>query len=140
MTFIIAKLIGLFASWGLPEPLRKLAAWAAIAVAAASLIVGSIAIYNASVIRKHEDKKAAAAIGAYDDSATARANDTVANQRTEDARRAAIEEAGRKEKAKPPEQRATMTPQSRAFVCAAMREDYTAKELAKMKIYQENCT
>ena len=81
MTFIIAKLIGLFGF--LPEPLRKVAAWASLVIAAIGLLWATKAIYDASVIRGHEAKRTAATIEARDDAADERAADTIRNSEQE---------------------------------------------------------
>lgn len=135
---LFAKLTGLFPiKW--PEWLRALAAWVVIAVVVAGLFFAAKAAYDASVIREHEADKTADAIEAYDDSATARAIDAVKNLRADDIRKMEIEKAIQAEQSKPPEQRATVTPQTKAFLCSALREDYTARELGRMTVYQENC-
>lgn len=50
MTFLLS----LFARWGLPEGLRRFAAYATLAVAAVALLWAAKAIYDRSVIREHE--------------------------------------------------------------------------------------
>lgn len=139
MSYIITKAIAAFASWGVPEAIRKPLAWIALVVVAVALGVGLRAAYDASVIADHESDRTVDAIEAYDDSATTRAIDAVKNLRAEDTRGAAIEKAEATEKAKPPEARATVTPQTRAFLCASMREEYTQRELSRMKAFQEYC-
>lgn len=135
---LFAKLAGVFPiKW--PEWLRTLAAWAVIFVVVAGLFFAAKAAYDASVIRNHEADKTADAIEAYDDSATARAIDAVKNLRNNDARMAEIEAASKREDDKPPGQRATTTPQARAFLCAVLKEEYTVDQLARMPEYRENC-
>lgn len=135
---LFAKLAGVFPiKW--PEWLRTLAAWAVIVAAVVLLAWGLKTAYDASIIRDHEAGKTADAIEAYDDSASARAIDAVKNLRADDLRKAEIEKAVEAEQSKPPEKRATVTPQTKAFLCSALREDYTPRELDRMKVYQENC-
>lgn len=73
ITFLIAK----FAIWGLPEPVRRLAAWATIIAAACALLWAAKAAYDASVISDHEQDKAVQTIDALDEAADQRAEDTV---------------------------------------------------------------
>lgn len=81
--FIIGKLVGLFADWGLPEPLRKIAAWITVLVAIAALVVVVKSIYDANVIDEHEDQRAIESIEARDEAAEQRAEDTIKNAETE---------------------------------------------------------
>lgn len=83
MMFIIAKLVGLFGSWGLPEPLRKAAAWASVAVAVALLLWAAKAAYDRSVIDEHEDQRAIESIEARDTAADERSADAIRNAASE---------------------------------------------------------
>lgn len=135
---LFAQITGLFpVKW--PEWLKIIAAWVIIIVAVVLALVGLKTAYDASVVRNHEQNKTSAAIEAYDDSATARAIDAVKNLRANDARMAEIEAASKSEITKPPDQRATTTPQARAFLCAVLKEEYSVDQLAKMPEYRENC-
>lgn len=135
---LFAQITGLFpVKW--PEWLKTIATWALIIIAVVLIFIGLKAAYDASVVRSHEQNKTSAAIEAYDDSAASRAIDAVKNLRANDARMAEIEAASKSEIAKPPDQRATTTPQARAFLCAVLKEEYTVEQLAKMPEYRENC-
>lgn len=87
ITFLIAK----FAAWGLPEPVRKLAAWATVIAAACALLFAAKAAYDASVIDDHEQDKAVQTIDALDRSAEDRAVDAIKNMIDEKEREDAIE-------------------------------------------------
>ena len=88
MTFIITWLTGKFTF--LPEPLRKVAAWATVAVAILGLLWAAKAAYDASVIDEHENEKAIESIGARDLAAEERAADIIENTIAEKEARDAI--------------------------------------------------
>lgn len=87
ITFLIAK----FGAWGLPEPVRKLAAWATVIAAAVAILWAAKAAYDASVISDHEQDKAVQTIDALDRSAEDRAVDAIKNMIDEKEREDAIE-------------------------------------------------
>jgi hypothetical protein len=82
MGLIFAKLLGLFPlTW--PEPLRKVAAWASILMIIIAAAVSAKAIYDRSVIDKHEDQRAIESIEARDEAADERADDAIRNAESE---------------------------------------------------------
>lgn len=112
MIFPIPQLIGLFAQWGLPEPLRKIAAWATAAVAIVLLLIGLKAAYDASVIREHESERAADTIEARDDAAGERADDAIRQAEEERKRNEAIDKA----------QGGQLSPAAHALACERLRK------------------
>lgn len=89
---MIAPLVALFPpTW--PEPLRKAAAWAAVALAVLALLWSAKAIYDANVIADHEKNRAVESMDAHDDAAEARASDAIANDQLERERNEAIDQA-----------------------------------------------
>ncbi len=76
MGLIFAKLLGLFPV-GWPELVRKVAAWATVAIAIAGLLWAAKAAYDDSVIDEHENEKAIESIGARDEAAEERAADII---------------------------------------------------------------
>lgn len=89
ITFLIAK----FTAWGLPEPVRRVAAWATVIAAACALLFAAKAAYDASVIDDHEQDKAVQTIDALDRSAEDRAVDAIKNMIDEKEREDAIKSA-----------------------------------------------
>ena len=89
ITFLIAK----FATWGLPEPVRRVAAWATVVASACALLFAAKAAYDASVISDHEQDKAVQTIDALDRSAEDRAVDAIKNMIDEKEREDAIKSA-----------------------------------------------
>lgn len=77
MSMIITWLIGKFAAAGLPEPVRKIAAYATLVVVVAGVLWGAKAAYDASVVEDHENKRAIESIDARDKSAEERADDII---------------------------------------------------------------
>lgn len=127
ITFLAAK----FGMWGVPEPIRKAAAWAALITAALALLWAGKAIYDASVVREHETERAVKSIDARDKSAEDRADDAVRNLLAEKDREGAIKAA--------PNAGATLAPSTVAANCARLRAAYSAEELAKSAAYRELC-
>lgn len=88
MGLIIAWLVGKFTF--LPEPIRKVAAWATVVVAVLGLMWAAKAAYDASVIDDYEDERAIESIEARDQAAEQRATDTIRNTIAEKEARDAI--------------------------------------------------
>lgn len=135
ITFLIAQ----FASWGLPEPVRKLAAWATVVAAAVALMWSAKALYDASVIDDHETDRAVTSMEQHNASAEQRAIDAVVNIAAENARESAVAAAEASEAAKPPAARATLPPTTRALNCARMRQAYSRAELERMAEFKREC-
>ncbi|MCW1431413.1 hypothetical protein [Novosphingobium sp. JCM 18896] len=133
-------LIPLLTSWGVPEKLRQPFQWLAVIIAALGLLWAGKAIYDASVIEKHEQGRATDAIAAYSTSAEQRAADTITGIIASKDREDAIATAAASEAAKPVDQRAKLPPTTLALNCARFRQAYTARELAKNAVYQEKCS
>jgi hypothetical protein len=89
ITFLIAK----FAAWGLPEPIRRVAAWTTVIAAACAILWAAKAAYDASVVNDHERDKAITTIDALDRSAEDRAVDAIKNMIDEKEREDAIKSA-----------------------------------------------
>ncbi len=77
MTGIIAFLATKLGALGIPEPLRKAAAWAALIIAAIALLWAAKTAYDASVIDEHEQERSIEAIEAREQAASERAADTI---------------------------------------------------------------
>lgn len=110
---MITWLIAQFATLGLPEPLRKVAAWGSVVLAALALLWAGKAIYDHNVIADHEKDRAVESIGARDDAADARASDAITNSENERKRDEAIENAGNG---------GELSPAARALGCQRLRE------------------
>lgn len=136
---MIALIVKQLAAWGLPEPLRKAAAWASVAVAIALFFGAIYAGIRRDAVNDHEAAKTADSIEAIDTAAAQRANDIVRNIAQEQARADAINGADRIEQAKPPEARATLPPQAKALACKQLEAAYSERELSRMDAYRENC-
>lgn len=135
---MIGPILSLFPlTW--PEPLRKAAAWASIAVAAFALLWAAKAAYDASVIDDHETDRAVESMDAHNQSAEQRAIDAVVNIVAENERERAVAAAEASEAAKPVEQRAKLPPTTRALNCARMRQAYTKAELERMAEFKREC-
>lgn len=117
--------------------------WVLAGIVAAILIGIAWALWldahDDRVIERHEQQRELVGSKAREKSAEEAAVDALRNQMERDKRDAAIAKAAASEEAKPPEERATTTPQALALMCAIAREDYTADELAEMPEYQEHC-
>jgi len=120
----------------LPDGLRVMLIMAVAIVALFVVTYVLVSQRDARVIERHEDKREAAAAPAREKAAEDRAQDAIDNMLAEQARELEIARAEASEAAG---SRPTQPPHTRAFICAAMREDYTAAELAKLKVYQEVC-
>lgn len=129
ISFLVAK----FAAWGLPEPVRKLAAWATLVVVALAILATAKAAYDAAVIEDHEAERAVESMETHNVSAEQRAIDAVVNIAAENEREAAIARAEASEAA------AALPATTKALNCARMRQAYPSADLAKMPAYQENC-
>jgi len=123
----------------LPDGLRVMLIMAVAIVVLFVVTYVLVSQRDARVIERHEDKREAVSAPAREREAEDRAQDAIDNMLAEQARELEIARAEASEAAKSPEARATQPPNTRAFICAAMREDYTAAELARMKVYQEAC-
>ena len=136
---ILSPLIGLFPlTW--PEPLRKAAAWATVAVTVAAVLWGAKAAYDASVIGDHEERRTIRSIEARDASAEERAHDAIEGILADQQRQIAIAKAEAEEAAKPVEERAALPPTTKALNCKRMEQAFTQAELAKMTAYQRECS
>lgn len=135
---LFGSLVGVFpVKW--PDWARQLAATVAIFLAVCALAASGWAMLKWSIIGDYEDKRATAALPEYDNAAEDRANDAIRSEMDKQARELDIAKAAASEAAKPPSERATVAPQTRAFNCAVMRQDYSERELAKMDAYQREC-
>ncbi len=108
---MITWLISQFASWGLPEPLRKVAAWASVVLTVLALLWAGKALYDASVIADHEDDRALESIDARDDAADARASDAITNTESEKGMNDAINNA----------HGGSLSPAAHALACERLR-------------------
>lgn len=127
ITFLAANFIPRL----IPEPLRKAAVWATIIAIAIALTWTGKAIYDRSVIRDHEQERAAKSIEARDKAAEERAADTIRDRMAENEREEAIRSA--------PNGNATLAPSTQALNCERIRQAYTKEQLAKLAVYQERC-
>ncbi len=86
-------LVALFARWAIPEPLRKLLAWATIIIAVAALLAIGKWAYDRNLLRDYETKAtaeasasaSAAAIDAADAVAETKSNVETTNAQARDA-------------------------------------------------------
>lgn len=76
-------LLDLAAGLGIPAPFRKAAVIVVGALLALGIFFGAKAIYDRSVINKHEQKIERRVAPANDKAASRRANDAIANSRSE---------------------------------------------------------
>lgn len=136
---MIGAIVTQFAAWGLPEPLRRIAAWATVVVGVIALLWSAKAIYDASVIEGHETDRTITSMEQHNASAEQRAIDAVVNIAAENARESAVATAEASEAAKPASERAKLPPTTKALNCARMRQAYTKGELGRMREFQENC-
>lgn len=113
MTALIAILAGKFGALGVPEPLRKAAAWAALVLAALAILWAAKAAYDASVIRDHEKDQTVKSIDALDQSAEDRANDAITNILNDKDRNDAINTAPTG---------GSLSPAERALNCERLRQ------------------
>lgn len=113
MTALITIIAAKFGALGVPEPLRKVAAWAALVLAVFLLLWGAKAAYDASVIRDHEKDQTVKAIDALDQSAEDRANDAITNILKDKDRNDAINSAPTG---------GTLSPAERALNCERLRQ------------------
>jgi len=135
---------------GIPESLRKVAAWIAISFAAIALLAGVagvaviswnrwLAEHDEAVIEAYKAAQAAKTVQALDVAAEQRATDAFVNAMTERERDDAIAAAEASEAAKPPAERATLPPTTVALNCTRLKRAYTPAELAKIPAYKEKC-
>lgn len=135
---MITSLIALFPlSW--PESLRKAAAWASVAIAAALLLWGAWEALKGWIIEEEDQDRAVESMGAHNQSAEQRAIDAVVDMTHDRLRNEAIEAVEASEAAKPPAERATLPPSTTAMNCVRMREAYSKADLAKMPAFKEHC-
>lgn len=137
---MIGAIVAQFAAWGLPEPIRRAAAWATVVAAIIALLWAAKAIYDASVIEDHETERAVESMEAHNVSAEQRAIDAVVNMTNDRLRSEAIEMVEASEAAKPPAERATLPPTTKALNCARLRQAYSKAELAKILEFKEHCS
>lgn len=139
MNTIIIWLVGK----GLSSTWAKRLAWSGAALIMLAVLGISIAVYlnvRDNRVRteaiKTEQVEDAEARGK---SAEDRAWDSIINSKASEQRTEAIATAEAKEQAKPPAERATLSPQEMALACARLRQRYTKAELAEMAAYKEKC-
>jgi hypothetical protein len=128
---VISFLVSRFAALGLPEPLRKAAAWVTLILAALALLAAGKALYDRSIIEDHEKDRAVESIEARDKASEERATDTIANIEAARAREEAIRGAQN--------DGAAIPPSTRALNCKRLEQAYSVDELAKMHGYRDLC-
>lgn len=128
---------------GLSTKAAKALLWFVGTLAVIGIVLGAVALWlsahDADVIDDHLSEQRQLDIEARSDSAEDRAYDAIQGIIEKGQRQEAIDAADKAEQAKPPEQRATLSPQDRALACVRLRQNYTPKELAAMPAYKENC-
>lgn len=107
MGWIVMKLLSL----GVPARFAKLAAWALVLCALIAALVIGKAIYDRSVIDKHEAKRLERSVDALDDAADQRSRDAIELERIERIRNDAIDSAIKGE----------LGPSARAHACEQLR-------------------
>lgn len=128
---MISLVLPLIAKLGVPERFQRIAAWAALIIAAIALLASAKAIYDRSVIADHEKYKTVESIEARDKAAEERAADTIRNADAERQREEAIRTA--------PNAGATVAPSTRALNCKRIEKAYTKEQLERITAYQERC-
>lgn len=127
ITFLAANFVPKF----IPEPLRKAAVWTTLIVAAIALLWAAKAMYDRSVVREHEQERAAESVEARDKASEERAADTIRDRTAENEREEAIRSA--------PNGNATLAPSTQALNCKRIEQAYTKEQLGKLVVYQEKC-
>lgn len=134
LTLIIDLFPPLWPAW-----VKKLAAWASLAIAAALLLWAAWEALKGWIIEEEDEDRAVASMEQHNASAEQRAIDAVVNIAAENARESAVATAEASEAAKPASERAKLPPTTKALNCARMRQAYTKAELGRMDAYKANC-
>lgn len=90
---IITFLAANFVPKMIPEPLRKAAVWATLILSVTALLWAAQILYDRSIVREHEQKRAAKSIEAREKASEERAADTLRDAANEKGRNDAINAA-----------------------------------------------
>lgn len=110
---MIGLILPIFLRLGLSQRLAKVAAWAALGIAALALLWLAKTLYDRSIVEDHEAKREAAASGAREIAADARATDTVTNTKSEQEMHDAINAAP---------SGGSLSPAAHALACERLRK------------------